>query len=185
MKIVSLNDRETDVKNADAFLLIADSALGRNGRPFFVPEEYAPYECMAAVAFRITRLGKSIPERFAHRYHDSGSPALMFRSIYASKQDTPSPAYYSFDSAVIAGEEAKEGDEVVWSLKNNDCEVKARISGLLPKLHRGIAAYSQMNMLRMGDMILIPVATLEAEVTPEMEFRADCGGKELLKVRTK
>ena len=48
-----------------------DSALLKGGRPFFVPDEFGAIDGQAHMVVRICRLGKCIPERFAHRYYDA------------------------------------------------------------------------------------------------------------------
>ena len=56
----------------------ADSSLLKDGKPFFVPDwsEQVDYETELVV--RICRLGKSIPERFAHRYYDAVTVGIDF-----------------------------------------------------------------------------------------------------------
>ena len=58
--------------------LKADSALLKNGKPFFIPDwcERVDYECELVV--RICRLGKGIPVRFAHRYYDAVTVGIDF-----------------------------------------------------------------------------------------------------------
>ena len=56
----------------------ADSALLKDGKPFFLPDfsEQVDYETELVV--RICRLGKCIPERFAHRYYDAVTVGIDF-----------------------------------------------------------------------------------------------------------
>ena len=56
----------------------ADSALLTRGRPFFIPDftERCDYETELVV--RISRLGRSIPRRFAHRYYDAVTVGIDF-----------------------------------------------------------------------------------------------------------
>ncbi len=58
--------------------LKADSALLKDGKPFFVPDwcEQVDYETELVV--RIGRLGKGIPQRFAHRYIDAVTVGIDF-----------------------------------------------------------------------------------------------------------
>ena len=58
--------------------LKADSALLKDGKPFFVPDwcEQVDYETELVV--RIGRLGKGIPQRFAHRYVDAVTVGIDF-----------------------------------------------------------------------------------------------------------
>ena len=45
----------------------ADSALLKDSKPFFLPDFMGQIDYETEVVVRICRLGKSIPERFAHR----------------------------------------------------------------------------------------------------------------------
>ena len=49
----------------------ADSALLKDHKPFFIPDFMGRIDYEAEVVVRICRLGKTIPERFAHRYYDA------------------------------------------------------------------------------------------------------------------
>ena len=49
----------------------ADSALLNNGKPFFIPDHLGRIEYETEVVVRISKLGKTIPQRFAHRYYDA------------------------------------------------------------------------------------------------------------------
>ena len=48
-----------------------DTALTRPDWPFFVPDWSEQIEYETELVVRINRLGKSIPERFAHRYYEA------------------------------------------------------------------------------------------------------------------
>jgi len=56
----------------------ADSALLTGGKPFFLPDftERCDYETELVV--RISHLGRSIPERFAHRYYEEVTVGIDF-----------------------------------------------------------------------------------------------------------
>ena len=56
----------------------ADSALLKDHKPFFIPDDMGKIECEAEVVVRICRLGKTISERFAHRYYDAVTVGVDF-----------------------------------------------------------------------------------------------------------
>jgi len=56
----------------------ADSALLKDGKPFFVPDFMGRVDYEAEVVVRICRLGKSIPARFARRYYDAVTVGVDF-----------------------------------------------------------------------------------------------------------
>ena len=60
----------------------ADSAILNQGKPFFIPDHLGRIDYETEIVVRICRLGKNIPERFAHRYYDAltvDSPGLSAR----------------------------------------------------------------------------------------------------------
>ena len=56
----------------------ADSALLTDGRPFFVPSFTKRCDYETELCVRINHLGRSIPERFAHRYYDEVTVGIDF-----------------------------------------------------------------------------------------------------------
>ena len=56
----------------------ADSALLKDHKPFFIPDFMGRIDYEAEVVVRICRLGKTIPERFAHRYYDAMTLGIDF-----------------------------------------------------------------------------------------------------------
>ena len=86
----------------------ADSALLKDHKPFFIPDwsERVDYETELVV--RICRLGKSIPQRFAHRYYDAVTVGIDFTARdwqqQAREKGHPWEICKGFDgSAVIGG----------------------------------------------------------------------------------
>ena len=83
----------------------ADSALLKDHKPFFIPDwsEQVDYETELVV--RICRLGKSIPERFAHRYYDAVTIGIDFtaRDLQqeARRQGHPWDICKGFDAGAV------------------------------------------------------------------------------------
>ena len=86
----------------------ADSALLKPGKPFFVPDDMGRIDYEAEVVVRICRLGKNIPERFAHRYYDAVTVGIDFtaRDLQkkASAAGQPWTICKGFDGAAAIGE---------------------------------------------------------------------------------
>ncbi len=55
-----------------------DSALLKDGKPFFIPDWLGQIDYETELVVRICRLGKSVPERFAHRYYDAVTVGIDF-----------------------------------------------------------------------------------------------------------
>ena len=85
-----------------------DSALLKDGKPFFLPEELGRIDYEAELVVRICRLGKSIPQRFAHRYYDAVTLGIDFtaRELQRKLRDEGKPweLCKGFDGSAAIGE---------------------------------------------------------------------------------
>ena len=86
----------------------ADSSLLKSGKPFFIPDFMGRIDYEAEMVIRICRLGKSIPQRFAHRYYDAVTVGIDFtaRDVQQQLRDKGLPwdLSKSFDGAAAIGE---------------------------------------------------------------------------------
>ena len=86
----------------------ADSSLLKSGKPFFIPDFMGRIDYEAELVIRICRLGKSIPQRFAHRYYDAVTVGIDFtaRDVQQQLRDKGLPwdLSKSFDGAAAIGE---------------------------------------------------------------------------------
>lgn len=64
----------------------ADSALLKDGKPFFVPDFMGRIDYEAELVVRICRLGKRIPVKFAHRYYDAVTVGVDFTARDMQRQ---------------------------------------------------------------------------------------------------
>lgn len=85
-----------------------DSALLKNRKPFFIPDDLGRIEYEGELVVRICRLGKTIPERFAHRYYDAVTVGVDFtaRELQARLKagGLPWELSKSFDGSAAIGE---------------------------------------------------------------------------------
>ena len=141
-----------------------DTALLKDGKPFFLPpfSERIEYETERVV--RISRLGKNIAPRFAHRYYDAVTVGIDFtaRDLQARLRAEGSPWEISkgFDGSAVVGDFIPV-DEVAGNLQ--DLHFSLRIDG--KEVQRGhtadmifpvdemIAYISRFYTLRMGDLL--------------------------------
>ncbi len=77
--------------------VLADSAVGRNRQPWFLPDFGSDWTFHSAPALRISRLGKAIRREFAHRYVEERS--LVWIPLAA---DNPAADY--MDGAIVVGD---------------------------------------------------------------------------------
>lgn len=86
----------------------ADSALLKDHKPFFIPDWSQRVDYETEIVVRICRLGKSIPERFAHRYYDAVTVGIDFtaRDIQKPMRDKGLPwdLFKGFDGSAAIGE---------------------------------------------------------------------------------
>ena len=86
----------------------ADSALLKDGKPFFIPDFMGRIDYETEVVVRICRLGKSIPDRFAHRYYDALTVGidLTARDLQEQlrKNGQPWDLCKGFDGSAVIGQ---------------------------------------------------------------------------------
>jgi 2-keto-4-pentenoate hydratase/2-oxohepta-3-ene-1,7-dioic acid hydratase in catechol pathway len=86
----------------------ADSAILNQGKPFFIPDHLGRIDYETEVVVRICRLGKNIPQRFAHRYYDALTIGIDFtaRDLQkkASEAGQPWTICKGFDGSAAIGE---------------------------------------------------------------------------------
>lgn len=86
----------------------ADSALLKDRKPFFIPDWCGQVDYETELVVRICRLGKSIPEKFAHRYYDAVTVGIDFTARDLQRklrsQGMPWELCKGFDGSAAIGE---------------------------------------------------------------------------------
>ena len=86
----------------------ADSALLKDHKPFFVPDWCDQVDYETEIVVRICRLGKAIPERFAHRYYDAVTVGIDFTARDWQRrfrqEGKPGELSKGFDGSAAIGE---------------------------------------------------------------------------------
>ena len=141
----------------------ADSALLRNGKPFFVPDWASRVDYEAEVVVRICRLGKGIPVRFAHRYYDAVTVGIDFTARdwqqEARRQGLPWTICKGFDGSAAIGEwMPKESLGDVQDMHFHldiDCKTvqQGHTADMLYTVVELIAYISRFFTLRTGDLL--------------------------------
>lgn len=84
-----------------------DSALLREGRPFFVPDFAERFDYEAELVVRINRAGRSVDEQYAHRYYDAVTVGIDFTArdlqIRLRKDGLPWELCKGFDGSAAVG----------------------------------------------------------------------------------
>lgn len=64
----------------------ADSAVLKDHKPFFIPDHMGRIDYETEIVVRISKLGKNISERFAHRYYDAVTVGIDFTARELQKK---------------------------------------------------------------------------------------------------
>ena len=140
-----------------------DSAILKNGKPFFIPDFAQRFDYETEIVVRINKMGKSIPERFAHRYYDAATVGIDFtaRDMQRSLRDKGLPWELSkgFDGAAILGEwvpteEIDDIQNVAFHLEIDGRTVQSgNTRDMLFGVDRLIAYVSRFCTLKTGDLL--------------------------------
>ena len=140
-----------------------DSALLKDRKPFFIPDWSKQVDYETEVVVRICRLGKSIPERFAHRYYDAVTVGIDFtaRDIQKPMRDKGLPwdLFKGFDGSAAIGEWVENEkflnlQAMKFHLDINGNTVQQGVtSDMLFTIDQIIAYISQFFTLKTGDIL--------------------------------
>ncbi len=161
--------------------VLADSSLQKNRKPFFVPDWSCEIECGVELVVRICRLGKAIPERFAHRYYDAVTVGVGFtdremeRNALAAGQ--PGCLCRSFDSASVIGDwvdaiRFRNVQTLGFHLAVNGETAQQGFAGdMLHSIDSTVAYISRFCTLKTGDLLFTgaPIAGQKANIGDHME----------------
>lgn len=141
----------------------ADSALLKDHKPFFIPDWSKQVDYETELVVRICRLGKSIPERFAHRYYDAVTVGVDFtaRDIQRKLRAAGQPWELSkgFDGSAAIGEwvgveKFRDIQAIHFRLDINGSTVQEGCtSDMLFKVDYLVSYISRFFTLKTGDII--------------------------------
>lgn len=140
-----------------------ESALVKNGKPFFIPDFDGRFDYETEIVVRICHLGKNIAERFAHRYYDAMTVGIDFTArdlqTRLRGQGLPWEICKGFDGSAVIGdfinkEELPPVDQLHFSLDIDGTTVQQGCSGdMIHSVDQIIAYASQFFTLKTGDLI--------------------------------
>lgn len=158
-----------------------DSALLKDGKPFFIPDfcEQVDYETELVV--RICRLGKNIAERFAHRYYDAVTVGIDFTARDLQRkfraEGKPWELCKGFDNSAVIGdwiptEQIADVQNVNFHLDIDGQTVqRGRSVDMIFGVDRIIAYVSRFCTLKIGDLIYTgtPVGVAPVKIDNHLE----------------
>ncbi len=141
----------------------ADSALLSGGKPFFIPSYTERCEYETELVVRISHLGRSIPERFAHRYYQEISVGIDFtaRDLQQKLREKGLPwdLCKGFDGSAVVGEwipvsEFADVQDIRFHLDINGKTVQSGYTGdMLHQVDKLVSFISNYFTLKTGDII--------------------------------
>lgn len=140
-----------------------DSALLKDGKPFFIPDFSNEIHYETELVVRICRLGKNIAERFAYRYYDSVTVGIDFtaRDLQRKLRNEGKPWLLSkgFDNSATIGDFVPIGNfngiqNLHFRLEIDGKIVQSGYSGeMYYSVDQIIAFASRYFTLKIGDLI--------------------------------
>jgi len=140
-----------------------DTALLKDGKPFFLPDFSEDVQYETELVVRVSRLGKNIAERFAHRYYDQVTVGIDFTARDLQKKQKelglPWEIAKGFDQSAAVGsfipiESVTALQDLNFRLDINGETVQAGNSReMIYSVDRIIAFISRFFTLKIGDLI--------------------------------
>lgn len=191
-------------KNISLFLK-PETALGKEGWPFFVPDFSNDIVYETELVVKISRLGKCIPARFAHRYYNEVTLGIDFgardiqktliaegRSWEISKGFDGSAVCGKFISLEDLGVSTEEHPTDL-SIQNLNFEMQlngetrqiGHTADMLHTVDEIVSYASQFFMLKMGDLIFTGTPAGKGNVKEGDIITAQLEGRDVLKCKIK
>ena len=155
-------------------VLKGDSCLLNGRKPFFMPDWTNEVGVTPCLILRVSRLGKEISPKFAHRYYDAITPGVDFIALDVAREaqqaGKPWTKAIAFDYSLAIGEwmngEWMNGE---WCMSPEEA----------------IAQASKVMTIRQGDLIYIQVKQAPRRVEKEEIIRVEINGEEKLYCKIK
>lgn len=168
-----------------------DSAILRDGKPFFLPDFSSEIHYETEVVVRISRLGKCIAPRFAHRYYDEVTLGIDFTARDLQRrfraEGHPWELSKGFDNSAAIGQFvplSELGGDVQKLHFHLDIDGRTMQRGYTAdmqfKVDEIIAYVSRFMTLKMGDLIYTGTPFGVGPVSIGQHLEGYIGDKKLL-----
>lgn len=183
------------IKGNPTLFLKPDTAIGKEGWPFFVPEFSKQVEYETELVVRISRLGRYIPQRFAHRYYNEVTIGIDFtaRDLQQDLRANGLPWEISkgFDGSAVVGrfvklEELGPIQDLHFDMRlNGEIRQIGHTADMLHTVDEIISYASQFFMLKIGDLIFTGTPKGVGKAKEGDLIKASLEGQELLTCKIK
>lgn len=174
---------------------LPETAQLRNERPLFLPDFANPASVSLYLAVRICRLGRSISERFAHRYYDAATVIPHFSVPLApngqsADSELSFAATQGFDNALPTGRYLPiDRDQLAACSFSLSVDGQEQLNGLGSALRFDadhlIAHLSNYHTVRNGDLLLLGAPAAQLLIHPEKRVETHLNGECVLSFKTK
>lgn len=153
MKVLVFDRNSADEFNAAraGVEMIPDSAIIKDGKPFFIPASSDRWTYSCGVALRVCRLGKNMPEKFAPRYIDAYAPCITTKPVTGALNALDR----CHEGAVILGD-WRSPDDAAGSFEfyvGDDLFAKIPVDKTLAA--RMVALAGSRGVMKIGDIIVM------------------------------
>ena len=173
----------------------ADSALLSGGKPFFIPSYTSQCEYETELVVRISHLGRSISERFAHRYYDEITVGIDFTARDLQKQlcakGLPWDLCKGFDGSAVVGtfipvSRFRSIQDLHFHLCINGNTVQqGHTADMLHHVDKLVSYISQFFTLKTGDLIFTGTPAGVGQVHIDDHIEGYLEGEKLLEFNVK
>ena len=169
------------VPEEPVFFLKPESAITRLNRPFFLPDFSEEVHYETEIIVKINRLGKCIPERFAHKYYDEIGLGVDFAARDIQRRcvanGEPWEVAKAFDGSAVVGRFTNKSNfpdlqSISFHLLLNGKKVQSgNTSDMIFSIDRIISHVSRFMTLKMGDIIFTgtPVGVGRVEINDRLQ----------------
>jgi 2-keto-4-pentenoate hydratase/2-oxohepta-3-ene-1,7-dioic acid hydratase in catechol pathway len=172
-----------------------DSAILKNGKPFFVPDFARQFDYETELVVRIDRMGKSIPERFVHRYIGAVTVGIDFTARDLQKRlrekGLPWELSKGFDGSAVLGEwvpveELGNLQDLTFHLDIDGERVQTGYTGdMLFGVTQLVAYVSRFHTLKTGDILFTGTPAGVGPVHPNQHLEGWLGERKVLSFHVK
>ena len=203
MKIICIGrnyaDHITELENerpsAPVVFLKPDTSVLLKKQPFFIPQFSNQVQHEVELLIKITKVGKHIDKKFAHKDYDEIGLGIDFTARDLQQQlkqkGLPWEKAKAFDGAAVIGKFVSKNqfeslDTISFSLKKNDQVVQqGNSSQMLWRFNELIEYISKYFTLKIGDVIFTGTPAGVATVNPDDVLAGFIADEEFFKIKIK
>lgn len=190
-----INELQNERPDEPVIFLKPDTAILPKKFPFVIPEFSKDVHHEVEILVKITKVGKYIDTKFAHKYYDEIGLGIDFtaRDVQnkLKEKGLPWEKAKAFDGSAVIGEFIPKNlfssvENITFELTNNGKSVqKGNTSQMLWKIDEIIAHISQYFTLKKGDIIFTGTPEGVSAVQPEDILEGFIEDKKLFRIQIK